>query len=126
MDYEVFLVSRIREEYVNGAETSRAVALGLSSTARVITSAALIMIAVFGSFALGDQRVIKMFGIGLATAIFVDATIVRLLLLPAVMELLGGANWWLPRRLGALIPRISLEAPAQETATPEAVGAKND
>ncbi len=112
MDYEVFLVSRIREEYVGGRNTSNAIAMGLSSTARVITSAALIMIAVFGSFVLGDERVIKMFGIGLATAIFIDATIVRLLLLPALMELLGSANWWLPRRLAAVLPRISVEGPS--------------
>ena len=113
MDYEVFLVSRIREEYVGGRDTSNAIAIGLSSTARVITSAALIMIAVFGSFVLGDERIIKMFGIGLATAIFIDATIVRLLLLPAVMELLGGANWWLPRRLAAVIPHISVDGPSR-------------
>jgi RND superfamily putative drug exporter len=97
MDYHVFLVSRIHEEYVSGAPNSRAVAMGLSTTARVITSAALIMIAVFGSFILGDERVIKEFGMGLSVAIFLDATIVRLLLVPAIMEILGTANWWLPR-----------------------------
>lgn len=126
MDYEVFLVSRIREEYVAGADTSRAVALGLSSTARVITSAALIMIAVFGSFVLGDERVIKMFGIGLATAIFIDATIVRMLLLPALMELLGPANWWLPRRLAAVIPQINIEGPAHLTRASERAPATID
>jgi RND superfamily putative drug exporter len=121
MDYEVFLVSRIREEYVAGRDTSNAIAIGLSSTARVITSAALIMIAVFGSFVLGDERIIKMFGIGLATAIFIDATIVRLLLLPAVMELLGGANWWLPKRLAAVIPHISVDGPSSRAPEPAPV-----
>jgi RND superfamily putative drug exporter len=114
MDYEVFLVSRIREEHERGVENSDAVALGLSSTARVITSAALIMITVFGSFALGDQRVIKEFGLGLAVAIFLDASIVRLLLVPAVMELLGEQNWWLPGFLDRLLPNISVDsAPAR-------------
>jgi RND superfamily putative drug exporter len=119
MDYEVFLVSRIREEHVNGADTSHAVAMGLSSTARVITCAALIMIAVFGSFVLGDERVIKMFGIGLATAIFIDATVVRLLLVPAVMELLGSANWWLPSKLARVLPHINVEGPAHLRPTHE-------
>jgi len=109
MDYEVFLISRIREEYLAGGDTSRAVAMGLSSTARVITSAALIMIAVFASFVLGSERVIKEFGLGLAVAVFLDATVVRLLLVPALMELLGKANWWLPSGLERLLPNISVE-----------------
>jgi RND superfamily putative drug exporter len=109
MDYEVFLVSRILEEHASGIENSRAVALGLSSTARVITSAALIMIAVFGSFVLGDERVIKEFGLGLAVAIFLDASVVRLMLVPAVMELMGELNWWLPDFLDRLLPNISVE-----------------
>src|SRR5207249_3636362 len=109
MDYEVFLISRIREEYLASGDTSRAVAMGLSSTARVITSAALIMIAVFASFVLGSERVIKEFGLGLAVAVFLDATVVRLLLVPALMELLGKANWWLPTGLERLLPNISVE-----------------
>jgi RND superfamily putative drug exporter len=122
MDYEVFLVSRIREEHERGIENSRAVALGLSSTARVITSAALIMIAVFGSFALGDQRVIKEFGLGLAVAIFLDASVVRLLLVPAVMELMGEVNWWLPSFLDRLLPNVSVErAPGNGRLVPEEV-----
>ncbi len=122
MDYEVFLVSRIREEHERGIENSRAVALGLSSTARVITSAALIMIAVFGSFALGDQRVIKEFGLGLAVAIFLDASVVRLLLVPAVMELMGEVNWWLPSFLDRLLPNVSVErAPGNRRLVPEEV-----
>jgi RND superfamily putative drug exporter len=105
-------VSRIREEHLAGMHNSDAVAMGLASTARVITSAALIMIAVFGSFALGDERVIKEFGLGLATAVFLDATVVRLLLVPAFMELMGEANWWLPRKLGRLLPHVNIEGPA--------------
>src|SRR5262249_21333070 len=93
MDYEVFLISRIREEYLVSNDNANAVSRGLAATARVITAAAAIMVAVFLSFVLGDQRVIKQFGIGLATAIFVDATIVRLVLVPSTMELLGDLNW---------------------------------
>jgi RND superfamily putative drug exporter len=111
MDYEVFLVSRIREEYLHDNDNARAVSMGHASTARVITSAALIMIAVFGSFVLGSERVIKEFGLGLAVAIFLDATVVRLMLVPALMELLGKANWWLPSALDRVLPRVSLEGP---------------
>jgi RND superfamily putative drug exporter len=110
MDYEVFLVSRIREEYLRTRDASGSVARGLSMTTRLITAAAAIMIAVFVSFALGDQRVIKEFGIGLATAIFIDATIVRLVLVPALMQVMGDANWWFPSWLDRLVPRISVEA----------------
>ncbi len=115
MDYEVFLVSRIREEYLRTRDASLSVARGLSVTTRLITAAAAIMVAVFLSFALGDQRVIKEFGIGLATAIFIDATIVRLILVPALMQLMGDANWWFPEWLDRIVPRISVEAqPAPE------------
>ncbi len=109
MDYEVFLISRIREEYVVTGKNATAVSHGLAATARVITAAAAIMVAVFLSFVLGDDRIIKMFGIGLATAIFVDATIVRLVLVPATMELLGDANWWLPKWLDRVLPHINVE-----------------
>lgn len=126
MDYEVFLVSRIREEYLHDGDNARAVSMGLASTARVITSAALIMIAVFGSFVLGNERVIKEFGLGLAVAIFLDATVVRLMLVPALMELLGKANWWLPPFLDRILPNISVEgpplAPEAELAPATAVG----
>jgi RND superfamily putative drug exporter len=109
MDYEVFLMSRIREEYLrNGGDNGAAVADGLAATARVITAAALIMITVFGSFVLGDNVVIKMFGLGLAAAIFIDATVIRMVIVPSTMELLGNANWWLPRWLQGL-PEIQLE-----------------
>jgi RND superfamily putative drug exporter len=109
MDYEVFLLSRIREEYDRTGDNALAVADGLAATARVITAAAAIMVSVFASFVLGDARVIKLFGIGLATAIFIDATVVRIVLVPATMELLGKANWWFPRWL-EWIPRLHVEA----------------
>ncbi|MBK7330587.1 MAG: MMPL family transporter [Dehalococcoidia bacterium] len=109
MDYEVFLVSRIHEEYLRTRDNARSVARGLASTASVITAAAAIMIVVFLSFVLNDQRVVKEFGLGLAVAVFVDATVVRLLLVPATMELMGEWNWWLPRWLERIVPRISLE-----------------
>ena len=96
MDYEVFLLSRIREEYLRTGDNATAVADGLAATARVITAAALIMICVFLAFVLDDQIFLKMIGLGLAAAVFIDATIVRMVLVPATMELLGDANWWLP------------------------------
>jgi RND superfamily putative drug exporter len=110
MDYEVFLLSRIREEYDRTGDNALAVADGLAATARVITAAALIMVTVFGSFVLSESATIKLFGLGLATAIFVDATIVRMVLVPATMELLGDRNWWFPRWLDRLIPRLHVEA----------------
>ena len=97
MDYEVFLLSRIRENYLRTRDNDASVIAGIAGTGRVITSAALIMIAVFGGFVLADDPRLKMFGLGLATAIFVDATIIRLVLVPATMKLLGDANWWFPR-----------------------------
>ena len=113
MDYEIFLLSRIREEYVKTGDNALAVANGLAQTARVITAAAAIMVTVFLSFVFGfDERAIKLFGMGLAVAIFVDATIVRMVLVPATMELLGNANWWLPKWLDRILPRISIEPQA--------------
>ena len=109
MDYEVFLLSRMKEEYdSNGHDNREAVADGLASTARVITAAAAIMVCVFGSFVFGDNRVVKEFGLGLAFAVLIDATIVRMILVPATMELLGDANWWFPKWLGWL-PKIHIE-----------------
>ncbi|MFF5013011.1 MMPL family transporter [Streptomyces sp. NPDC001165] len=99
MDYEVFLLSRVREEYLRTGDNDTAIVQGVSGTARIITSAALIMVAVFLSFAVAEDPSTKMFGLGLATAIFVDATLVRMVLVPATMTLLGRANWWLPRWL---------------------------
>jgi RND superfamily putative drug exporter len=109
MDYEVFLLSRIREEWLRTGDNATSVADGLAATARVITAAAAIMVCVFGSFVLGDLRVLKLFGLGLATAVFVDATLVRMVLVPATMELLGKANWWFPRWLDRAVPTLSVE-----------------
>jgi RND superfamily putative drug exporter len=109
MDYEVFLLSRIREEYVRTGDNASAVADGLAHTARVITAAAAVMISVFLAFVLADQVFVKMMGIGLATAIFVDATLVRMVLVPATMELLGDANWWLPEPLARRLPQFHVE-----------------
>jgi len=112
MDYEVFLLSRVREEYLAGRDTAGAVTEGLARTARVITAAALIMVAVFGAFALSPEVFLKLIGIGLATAILVDATVVRMVLVPAVMQLLGDRNWWLPRWLDRVLPAGGLEGAA--------------
>jgi len=115
MDYEVFLLSRVKEEYDRGSPNDRAVADGLASTARVITAAAAIMVVVFGSFLLENDRVIKIFGVGLASAVLLDATIVRMLLVPATMELLGDRNWWLPGWLGRLLPNIDVEGQGDDS-----------
>jgi putative drug exporter of the RND superfamily len=114
MDYEVFLLSRVKEEWDRTGDSHTSVADGLAATARVITAAALIMVFVFGSFLLENDRIIKLFGTGLATAVLLDATIVRMLLVPATMELLGDRNWWLPRWLDRLLPRVSVEGPSDE------------
>ena len=106
MDYEVFLLSSIREHYDKTGDNASAVTEGLASTARVITAAALIMVFVFGSFVVSDLRALKLIGVGLAVAISVDATIVRVVLVPATMELLGDANWWMPRALRRVIPHL--------------------
>ncbi len=116
MDYEVFLLSRIREEYDRTGDNALAVADGLAATARVITAAAAIMVTVFASFILGEQRVLKIFGLGLASAIFIDATLVRIVLVPATMELLGDRNWWFPRWLDRIVPRLHVE-PTQDAAS---------
>ncbi len=109
MDYEVFLLTRVREEYLHRRDNTTAVIEGISATARVITSAALIMISVFAAFVLGDDPMIKMFGLGLATAVLIDATIVRVVLVPATMRLLGDWNWWLPGWLDRLLPNLDVE-----------------
>jgi putative drug exporter of the RND superfamily len=115
MDYEVFLISRIREEYLKDGDTRRAVADGLAKTARVITAAAAIMVVVFLAFLAAPDVFLKLFGIGLASAIFLDATLVRMVLVPAVMQLLGGLNWWIPDWLERILPRLDVErgAPAE-------------
>jgi putative drug exporter of the RND superfamily len=113
MDYEVFLLTRIREEYDRDGDNSQAVADGLAATARVITAAALIMVFVFASFILEDMRTVKILGLGLAAAVAIDATVIRMLLVPATMELLGDKNWWIPRWLDRWLPDLVVEpAPA--------------
>jgi len=108
MDYEVFLLSRIREEYLSHGQTSRAVADGLAKTARVITAAAAIMVAVFLVFVVSDEIFLKLLGVGMATAIFLDATVVRMVLVPALLQLFGRANWWVPAWLDRLLPRLDV------------------
>ncbi|WP_435769598.1 MMPL family transporter [Nocardioides sp. SYSU DS0651] len=109
MDYEVFLLSRVKEEYDRSRDNATAVAEGLARTARVITAAAAIMVCVFGSFVLGQSRELQLFGFGLAFAVLVDATLVRMVLVPSLMELLGERNWWMPRWLDRLLPRVHVE-----------------
>ena len=109
MDYEVFLLSRVKEEYDRTGDNASAVADGLTATARVITAAALIMVCVFSAFVLGYDRQLKLFGLGLALAVFIDATLVRMVLVPATMELLGDRNWWLPAWINRVLPKIDVE-----------------
>lgn len=124
MDYEVFMLSRIREEHLRTGDATTSVADGLASTARVITAAAAIMVVVFASFMLEDNREIKVFGLGLALAVLLDATLVRMVVVPATMELLGDRNWWIPRWLDRILPHVEIEradAPHPTTAHVEAV-----
>jgi putative drug exporter of the RND superfamily len=107
MDYEVFLLAAIKERFDATGDASGSVAEGLAATARIITAAAGIMVFVFGSFVVADDRALKLIGFGLATAVIIDATIVRLILVPATMELLGSRNWWLPKPLQRILPRLS-------------------
>src|SRR4051794_26852590 len=113
MDYQVFLVSRMHEEWANTHDNGHSVRIGQAATGRVITAAATIMILVFGSFLLAGQRVIAEFGIGLASAVFLDAFILRTVLVPATMHLIGKRNWWLPRRLDRALPRVAVEGVEQ-------------
>ena len=130
MDYQVFLVSRMHEEYLKTGDTRAAVRNGLAATGKTITAAALIMILVFVSFILGGNRVIKEFGIGLAGGILIDAVLIRMALVPAVMQLFGSANWWFPKWLDRILPRLAVDAkdittPPDEPGTepePELVG----
>jgi RND superfamily putative drug exporter len=111
MDYEVFLVSRMHEEWVHTKDAKYAVRHGLAMTGRVVTAAAIIMIAVFGAFAIGNERALAMMGVGFASAIFIDAFIIRLLLLPAVMHIAGPAMWWMPSWLEKRLPHLNIEPP---------------
>jgi putative drug exporter of the RND superfamily len=116
MDYEVFLLSRIREEWLRTGDSRTSVADGLAATAKVITAAAAIMVVVFGSFMLEFDRIMKLMGTGLAVAILFDATIVRMVLVPATMELLGDRNWWLPRWLDRILPNVTVEGHSEGAA----------
>jgi RND superfamily putative drug exporter len=118
MDYEVFLISRVRESWMRTHDNSRAITNGLASTGRVITAAAAIMIVVFAAFIPSDQVFIKVFAVGMVAAILVDATIIRMLLVPAVMHLLGRHNWWLPRSMARRLPQLHIEGPAITSASP--------
>jgi RND superfamily putative drug exporter len=111
MDYQVFLVSRMHEEWVKTRDNAVSVRAGQAATGRVITAAAAIMICVFLAFLLAGQRVIAEFGVGLAAAVFLDAFILRTILVPAVMHLLGDRAWYIPRWLDRMLPRLTIEAP---------------
>jgi putative drug exporter of the RND superfamily len=122
MDYEVFLLSRIKEEYDRTGDNALAVADGLARSARVITASAAVMVTVFLSFVLGESVLTKMFGLGLGAAVLIDATVVRMVLVPATMELLGDRNWWLPSWLDGLLPHIDADGRGSDVvpaATPE-------
>jgi RND superfamily putative drug exporter len=110
MDYEVFLMSRIHEEWEHSKDASQAVTRGLALTGRVITAAAVIMVTVFASFMLGEERIIKLFGLGLASAVLIDAVVIRTLLVPAIMQLLGKRAWWFPEWLDRILPRLHVES----------------
>src|SRR5215213_9578836 len=120
MDYEVFLVSRMHEEWVHTKDAKYAVRHGLAMTGRVVTAAAIIMIAVFGAFAIGNERALAMMGVGFAAAIFIDAFIIRLLLLPAVMHLAGPAMWWMPAWLDKRLPHLNIEPPEADAEAEDA------
>ena len=119
MDYEVFLISRVYEEWHRRGNNREAVTHGLAATGRTITAAATIMVLVFGAFVLGGMRIIELFGIGLATAVLLDALIVRSVLVPAVMILLGDRNWWLPAWLERVLPHMRIEGSAGRAAAEE-------
>jgi RND superfamily putative drug exporter len=122
MDYEVFLVSRMHEEWVHTHDARYAVRHGLAMTGRVVTAAAIIMIAVFGAFAIGNERALAMMGVGFGAAIFIDAFIIRLLLLPAVMHIAGPAMWWMPSWLDRRLPHLNIERPEPEGKKPSRDG----
>ena len=119
MDYEVFLMSRIHEEWEHRKDASEAVTRGLALTGRVITAAAVIMVTVFASFMLGEERIIKLFGLGLASAVLIDAVVIRTLLVPAIMQLLGKRAWWFPEWLDRILPRLHVES---DEGTPSPTG----
>jgi RND superfamily putative drug exporter len=114
MDYQVFLVSRMHEEWLHTKENSKAVIVGQTETGRIITSAALIMITVFASFVFGGEKVIKEFGIGLSSAVFIDAFVLRTVLVPALMHLFGASNWWIPSWLDKRMPHLTVDPAESE------------
>jgi putative drug exporter of the RND superfamily len=121
MDYQVFLVSRMYEEWLHTHDNKRAIIVGQAETGSIITAAALIMIAVFGGFVLGDERAIKIFGIGLATAVFLDAFLLRTILVPSLMHVIGDRNWYLPKWLDRITPKVSFEPPDEEIPAEDSV-----
>jgi RND superfamily putative drug exporter len=125
MDYEVFLISRVHEEWQNRGDASAAIRDGIAHTGRVISAAAAVMVAVFGAFALSGSRVLEMFGLMMAAAVFLDAFVIRMVLLPAVLELLGRRTWAFPRWLDRRLPRLAIEphADAASTSTPAPIPA---
>jgi RND superfamily putative drug exporter len=126
MDYEVFLLSRVKEEHDRNHDNGLAVADGLAATARVITAAAGSMVAVFFSFVFQSDGTAKMFGLGLGMAILIDATVVRMVLVPATMELLGEANWWLPKWLDRIMPRLSVDGTQVPAGGPQGEGPRSE
>ena len=120
MDYEVFLITRIHEEYLKTGDNATAVRRGLAATGKTITAAALIMILVFGSFILGGERVIKEFGLGLAAGILMDAVLIRMAIVPALMFMIGKANWWFPGWLDRILPHVSVDPELTAPTTPAA------
>jgi len=120
MDYEVFLLSRIREEWDRTGDNAEAVAHGMARTGRVISAAAAIMVSVFGAFLLGDQVLMKVIGLGMATAVLLDATVVRMVLVPSTMALLGDRNWWIPGWLDRLLPHVAVDAEPAPAEVPPA------
>ncbi|MFZ8822310.1 MAG: MMPL family transporter, partial [Ilumatobacteraceae bacterium] len=122
MDYEVFLLSRVKEEFDRTGDPTNSVADGLAATARVISAAAAIMVVVFGAFLLEDDRIVKLFGVGLAVAVLLDATLVRMLLVPATMALLGRGNWWIPQWLDRALPNLNVEGTSHEVLSSSSEG----
>jgi RND superfamily putative drug exporter len=118
MDYEVFLISRVHEEWQSRGDASAAVREGVAHTGRVISAAAAVMVAVFGAFALSGSRVLELFGLALATAVFLDAFVIRMVLLPAVLELLGRRTWAFPHGLDRRLPRLAIEPQADAHPAP--------
>jgi len=123
MDYEVFLLSRVHEAWLDSHDAHRSVAIGIGATAKVITTAAAIMIVVFTSFVINPDPTVKMLAIGMAFAVLIDASLVRMCLVPAIMSLLGAHAWWMPRWMEPVIPHMQLEgAPAAEAVAHEPSG----